>query len=95
MIEFPIFQEYGDERARQQFHSAIARVIQARFAALSDDARARLEGVNDQQKLEQLLDLASVCESLEAFVERLTAETTPPPRPVSSRRKKKPDGGQS
>jgi hypothetical protein len=95
VIEFPLVQEYGDERDRRRFHSNIARVIQNRFEVLSDDARARLEGVTEQQKLEQLLDLASLCPSMEAFVERLTAETTPPPAPVSSRRRKKPGGGKS
>jgi hypothetical protein len=91
--EFPIVQEYGDERARQKLQFAVAEVVKARFDPLSDDAHARLQGVTEEAKLLDLLHFASVCKSPEAFVERLTAETTPPPAPVSSRRKKKPGGG--
>jgi hypothetical protein len=89
VIESPMVKEYGDERDRQRHQRSIERVIKVRFGPLSDDARARLRGVNEETKLEALLDFASLCQSREAFVERLVSETTPPPRPTSSRRKKK------
>ena len=64
-------------------------VLLARLGKLSDDARARLQGLVDQDKVRALARFAAVCPTLEAFVERLNQETTPPATPTSSRRKRK------
>jgi len=89
VIESPMVEEYGNERERLGQQKSIEGFILARFGRLSDDARARLQGVQEGSKLEALTRFAAVCESMEAFVERLVSETTPPPKPTSSRRKKK------
>lgn len=89
MIESPRIEQIVSQRERQGQQRFVEAVILARFGQLSDDARARLQGVQEEAKLEALNRFAAVCPSLEAFVERLEAETTPPPAPKSSRRKKK------
>jgi hypothetical protein len=84
-----MIREIVKESQREKTQELIEAAILARFARLSDDARARLQGVTEEAKLQGLFRFAIVCPSLEAFVERLTKETTPPPSPVSSRRKRK------
>jgi hypothetical protein len=89
MIESPYFQGFLDRKERETRQLDIEETILVRFGKLSDDARARLQGVTEEAKLRDLLRFAAICLSLEAFVERLTKETTPSPTPVSSRRKRK------
>jgi hypothetical protein len=89
MIEWPFMKEYGEETACKARHQYIEEAILVRFAKLSDDARARLRGITDEARLQGLHRFAIVCPSLDAFLARLTAETSPPPAPTSSRRKKK------
>jgi hypothetical protein len=94
MIESPVIDRLLAQRERKTRQEGIAEVILARFGPLSDDARARLQGVQDDAKLSALNRFAAICPDKEAFVQRLVADTTPPPAPVSSRRssskKKKP-----
>jgi hypothetical protein len=89
MIESPLIKEIVENTEYQTWRKAIERVIRRRFDPLPDAARASLEGLNDESKLLALLDFASVCRTLEAFLEQLAKETTPPPTPVSSRRSRK------
>jgi hypothetical protein len=89
MIESPEIKEIVEEAQAAQARKDIERVILTRFGKLSDDARARLQGVTAEKTLDDLHTYAILCPTQEAFVERLTKETTPPPKPVSSRRKRK------
>src|SRR5438876_444259 len=66
MIEWPFMNEYGDERDRQRFHLNIEDAILVRFGKLSDDARARLEGITDEANLQALHRFAITCLSREA-----------------------------
>lgn len=88
MIEWPLMKEFEEEFRQQQAQELIERFVRSRFgSALSEDAQAMLRSINDTQRLNHLAEFAGVVTSLGAFVERLKQETTPPPAPVSSRRK--------
>ncbi len=89
MIESPLMKEFAREIDRKRQRKDIEKAIRVRFGALSDSARASLEGLKDEAKLEALFDFAIICPTLEAFLERLSKETTPAPRPTSSRRPRK------
>jgi predicted transposase YdaD len=88
MIESPVIKEIVEEVQAARTRQGIEEVLKARLGQLSDDGRARLRGLADDEKLMALLRFASVSPTLEAFVERLNRETTPAEK-VSSRRKRK------
>jgi hypothetical protein len=89
MIESPLIKEIVEKADRQRQRKAIETVVRARLGSLPDSARASLEGVTEEATLDVLLEAASLCLTLEAFLERLAKETTPAPKPVSSRRSRK------
>jgi hypothetical protein len=89
MIEFPWVKEYGQEQMCAGRREDIEAVVRLRFSALPDDARARLAGVAELDRLTALHEFAVLCRDKGAFVARLVEETTTPPRPASSRRKPK------
>ncbi len=89
MIESPLFKEIVEKAEHQTWRKAIEALIQGRFGALSESARASLEGLKDEAKLRALHLFAGLCPTREAFLERLAKETTPAPAPVSTRRGRK------
>jgi hypothetical protein len=89
MIESPLMKEFAEKIELQRRRKVIEEIVGERVGKMPDSARARLEGLNDETKLHSLLLFAGVCQTLEAFLERLEKETTPPPAPVSSRRPRK------
>ena len=89
MIESPLMREFAAQIDRQRQRKSVEDVIQVRFGALPQGARASLESLNDEATLDALLRFAAVCLTLDAFLERLAQETTPAPAPVSSRRRRK------
>jgi hypothetical protein len=89
MIDSPLIRELVEGTDRQRQRTDIEDAIQVRFGALSDDGRARLQGLTDETILRGLFRFAIVCPTLEAFLERLAQETTPPTRPPSTRRPRK------
>ncbi len=89
MIESPLIKEIVEKADRKRQRKDIDDVVRQRLGALPDSARASLEGLADEGKLHALLLFASVCPTLEAFLERLAKETTPASTPVSSRRSRK------
>jgi hypothetical protein len=89
MIESPLIKEIVEKTACQKARQLVEAAIRKRFRPLSDSARASLEGLEDEAKLDALHDFAVDCSSLEAFLERLAKETTPAEVPVSSRRSRK------
>jgi hypothetical protein len=93
MIESPLIQEIVAQADRKRQRKSIEDVMRARVGPLPDSARATLEGLKDEKKLDALLELASLCPSMEAFLERLAKETAPPPARQSSRRRRKNDHG--
>jgi hypothetical protein len=89
MIESPEIKEIVEEAQARARREDIEHAILLRFGKLSDDGRARLQGLTEDARLRALLDYSIVCPTLEAFVERLNEETTPAPKSPSSRRKRK------
>ncbi len=89
MIESPVIKEIVEDATLLTWRSAIEEAVTTRAWQLSADARARLQGLKDEGKMRGLLRFAMTGPSLEAFVERLGQDTTPPAKPVSSRRKRK------
>jgi hypothetical protein len=93
MIESPLMKEFAAEIAaqvdRKRQWKWVADAIRVRFGPLSDSARATLEGLNDEKKLDALHQFAILCPSMEAFLERLAKETAPSPARRSSRRPRK------
>jgi hypothetical protein len=89
MIESPLIKEIYEKGQAVGRRESIEAAIQLRFGQLPDDARARLQGVTEDDRLRELHRFAITCPTKEAFVERLVRETTPPPAPTSSRRKRK------
>jgi hypothetical protein len=89
MIESPVTKEIYEMGIAARGRKDIERAILTRFGKLSDDARARLQGVNQEQLLDDLHTFAIICKTMDDFVERLNRETTPAPKPTSSRRKRK------
>ena len=89
MIESPVIKDIHDSAVLLGWRKAIEAALASREMNLSADGRARLAGLKDEAAMEGLLRLAMGCPALEAFVERLTEETTPAPKPTSSRRKRK------
>ena len=81
MIESPLMKEFAEQIEHQTRRTDIEDLIRGRFGTLSDDARARLEGLKDPAKLRALLLFAGLCPTLEAFLERLAKETAPAPAP--------------
>jgi hypothetical protein len=89
MIESPLIKEIVEKTDRKRQRTDVEKAIRVRFGGLPDSARASLEGLEDEAKLDALHDFAVICPTLEAFLERLARETTPAPTPVSSRRSRK------
>jgi hypothetical protein len=88
MIESPLIRDIEQKAAIRARHTDLERFITARFEALPAAARAALQSITDDERLDRLFDFAAVCPSLDAFVDRLNQEVPLPP-PPSSRRKKK------
>jgi hypothetical protein len=89
MIESPLIKEIVEKADLEARRKVIEEDIQARFGSMPDSARASLQGLTETSKLGTLRRFANTCSTLEAFLERLAKETTPPPAPVSSRRSRK------
>jgi hypothetical protein len=88
MIESPLikaFFEKGQVTSRRQ---DIEEAILVRFGQITDDARARLQGLSEDKHLRELLRFAILRRTMEAFIARLNQMTTPTPAPTSSRRKR-------
>lgn len=90
MVLSPLFRGIVEDKQRETRRKDVAANIRARkFEPLDDDARARLQMIEDDDLLEELLMFAVSCPTREAFVQRLVELTNPKPEPVYSRRKGK------
>lgn len=74
MIESPILKKLMAEASREGQQRAIVRVLRRRFGTVPDDLVGRLQAVDDQDQLDDLVDQAATCSSLEAFRKRLSAQ---------------------
>ncbi len=76
MIESPVLQElkaeWTSEAARETIRSAIVEFLVARFGSGAEELGARLETINDEARLKELVRYAAVCPDLEAFARRLS-----------------------
>lgn len=68
MIESPLIQELVVER----MHKDILRVLAARFGPIPPAVASALQTIQDEAKLDDLIDWAARCPDLEAFRNRLT-----------------------
>ena len=67
MIESPLIQELiAEER-----HTDIARSLTGRFGSVPPDVTTALQGIQEEQKLDDLVDWAARCPDLDAFRARL------------------------
>lgn len=67
MIDSPLIQELVAERA----HKDILLVLTARFAMVPPEIVTGLQAIQDEKKLDELVDWAGRCPDLEAFRSRL------------------------
>lgn len=71
MIESPLIQEMMAKRAAQTLHKSIVRVLTRRFGPVPDQVAAAVRSHYDEEELQELLEEAASCATLEAFQARL------------------------
>jgi hypothetical protein len=67
MIESPLIQELVEEAARNTAHKYILLNLEARFGPVPENLAAQVCTILDEQRLQDLQRLASLCPDLEAF----------------------------
>ncbi len=73
MLESPIIDEALEFMRLRTIREAIRRFLKARFGVIAPDRLAALTTIRDGERLENLVDLAGKCSTLEAFIEELDA----------------------
>jgi hypothetical protein len=68
MIESPLIQEFIAEARRE----AIVTVLTSRFGISAGEVEADLKGIEDGDRLNELIKLAASCRSLKSFRKHLT-----------------------
>jgi len=75
MIESPVLQElkaeWTREAAREANRHIIVDVLVARFGSQAEEFATRLETIDDDARLKELVKVAAVCSGLESFREEL------------------------
>jgi hypothetical protein len=71
MIESPVLQELKAEWTRESSRAAIVDVLVARFGPAAEDLNVRLEAVEDESRLKELVKRAAVCPDLGSFEQEL------------------------
>ena len=79
MIESPLMQEYfGEELAAaaakakaEAKHFALSRFLKSRFGAIPAEMASAIQAIQDEKKLDELIDWAGSCLNLEEFRSRL------------------------
>jgi len=71
MLKWPLIQELLAER----MHKDLLRFLQARFGPMPADITTRLQAIEDEASLEELVDLAASCPDLEAFRAQLSSKS--------------------
>src|SRR5262249_20354726 len=71
MIESPLIQEMMAKRAAQTLHKSIVRFLTRRFGPVPEQVAAAIRSHHDEEELQELLEEAASCPTLEAFQTRL------------------------
>ena len=75
MIDSPLIKElFAEELAEKQAetnHKAILRVLSRRFGLIPPEIVSALRSIQDEAKLNDLIDCAAACPDLDAFRARL------------------------
>jgi hypothetical protein len=67
IIETPLIQEILAEVRREDLHTDILAILQAKFGEVPPELAARVRAVQEVQQLRQLNFHAAVCTDLDAF----------------------------
>jgi hypothetical protein len=67
MIESPVLQELKTEWVHEAERRIIVEILVARFGTQSEELAVRLETIDDDARLKELVKLAAVCGDLESF----------------------------
>ena len=70
MIESPVLQELRKEWTTEGKRDAIAKVLQARFGSVASALEPELKSVQDD-RVDNLLDIAATCRGLASFRKQL------------------------
>jgi len=73
MIESPLVQELMAEVVAERAHKDILRFLAGRFGLVPHEIAATVQSIQDEAKLDELVDWASRCPSLDEFRIRLNA----------------------
>ncbi len=68
MIESPVLQRLLQETRQKD----ILRCLVARFRIAAPDIEAELKSINDDERLNELIDLAATCSDLDSFRKQLS-----------------------
>lgn len=73
MLESPIIDEALEFMRLRTIRENIRRFLKARFGVIAPDRLAALTTIRDGERLENLVESAANCLTLEAFIEELDA----------------------
>ena len=73
MIESPLIQELRQEVVAERVHKAILRFLAARFGSVPPEIEVAVRAIQDEARLDLLVDWAALCPDLEAFRTRLAS----------------------
>ena len=73
MLESPIIDEALEFMRLRTIRESIRRILKARFGVVAPDRLAALTTIRDGERLENLVEIAAKCLTLEAFLEELDA----------------------
>ncbi len=72
MIESPVLQRLLDETRQETRQNDILRILIARFRIAAPDLEAELNSIDDDDRLNELVDLAATCPDLDSFRKQLS-----------------------
>ena len=72
MIESPLLQEFEAKATCRARRKDIVQFLQARYGPVPPELTAALQGVEDEAKLDELVELAARCPDLDSFRAGLT-----------------------
>jgi hypothetical protein len=73
LLETPAGQRLLAETRRETVREDVFRVLRKRFGAVPEDLAAQRHAIQEQQKLDDLFDLAVGCPDLDAFQKAISA----------------------
>jgi hypothetical protein len=71
MIESPVLQQLKAEWTQEAERKMIIKVLAARFGDEAKGLRAKLDRIDDEASLEELVEAAGTCPDLETFRRQL------------------------